>query len=261
MISTEELYAGTQFCRNEFYQGDLKEFRSKDPLFAQKILPYFQQIVNTDILSNAYFGDVSRVAGPTAAWSTDKFDGVFKWIKTYIDSGAIPAAQTIAIADGTDYYAGGGPAAAYALLKSMYEKQPILMTAIPDSEKAFHVTKQIASAYEDYLIATGATGGNLYVVEGIKTLKYKGIDIVVQETWYPIITEIKGSAGHAAVLTVKGNFVFATDKTYGEGEDGHTALEVWYEKKEMQWYYRFFLKAGTQIALPEFIVIALSSWT
>jgi hypothetical protein len=47
----------------------------------------------------------------------------------------------------------------------------------------------------------------------------------------------------------------------GEGEDGKTALEVWYEKKDMMWYYRLFLKAGTQLALPEFTVYALSSWT
>src|SRR5690348_11368172 len=41
-ISTEEVYGATQFCRNEFYQGALKDWRAKDPLFGNKILPYFQ---------------------------------------------------------------------------------------------------------------------------------------------------------------------------------------------------------------------------
>jgi len=261
MISVEEVYGATQFCRNEFYQGALKDWRAKDPLFGEKILPYFQQALNTDIASNSYFGDVDRVTLVTDEWSTNIFDGVFKWIKKYITAGLIPAAQTIAIADATNYYAVGGPAAAYALLKSMYEKQPVLMGAYTDAQKAFYVSKEIASAYEDYLTAVGAANGNIsYTTEGIKILKFKGIPVLVEEIWTPIITQIKGASGFAAVLTLRGNFVFATDKEYGEGEDGKTALEVWYEKKEMTWFYRMFLKAGTQIALPEFVVVALSDW-
>jgi hypothetical protein len=261
MISVEEIYGATQFCRNEFYQGALKDWRAQDPLFGNKILPYFQQAVNTDIASNSYFGDVDRVALPTNNWSHNIFDGVFKWIKKYITAGVIPAGQTLAIADGTDYYGVSGPADAYALLKSMYEKQPILMKSYADADKAFYVSKEIADAYEDYLIATSTTNGNVVLLTtGIKVLKFKGIDVLVEPIWSPVIAEIKGSAGFAAVLTLRGNFVFATDENYGEGEDGKTALEVWYEKKDMQFYYRLFMKAGTQIALPEFVVVALSSW-
>lgn len=265
-ISTEEIYGATSFCRNEFYQGDLKDYRNEDPLFEEKILPYFQEAVNTDIASNSYFGDVDRVSSPTNSWSTNIFDGVFKWIKKYIASSVIPAGQTIAIADGRTFYSGStpdGPQGAHDLLKSMYEKRPTLMKAWADADLAYYVSEEIASGYEDYLISTGATGGG-YITDiqtGIKTLAYKGIPVLVEKTWTPVITEIKGATGFAAVLTIRGNFVFATDKDYGEGEDGQTALEVWYEKKEMTWYYRMFLKAGTQIALPEFVVVAMSSWT
>lgn len=261
-ISTEEIYGATAFCRNEFYQGDLKEFRAKDPLFGNKILPYFQQAVNTDVASNSYFGDVDRVGLPTNAWSTNIFDGVFKWIGKYIASSLIPAGQTKSIADGESFTDAGGPAAAYALLKDLYDSQPQLMNSFMDSEKAFYVSKEIADGYEDYLIATAATGGNIqYLQSGVKRLFFKGIELLVEQLWTPIITEIKGSAGYAAVLTIRGNFVFATDKNYGEGEDGKTALEVWYDKKDMTWYYRLFMKAGTQIALPEFIVVAMSAWS
>jgi len=262
-ISVEEIYGATDFCRNEFYQGDLKHYRSKDPLFEKNILPYFQGALNVDIASNAYFGDVERIAVDGDQWSTNIFDGVFKWIDTYIANTLIPASQTMTIADGEDFYDGSGPATAYALFKQMYEAQPVLMESWPDADKAFYVSKQIASAYEDYLIATAGQGSG-YITElktGIKQLAYKGIPILVQDTWTPIITQIKGATGYAAVLTIRGNFVFATDKMYGEGENGTTALEVWYEKKDMKWYYRFFIKAGTQIALPEFIVVAKSSWT
>ncbi|MVT11381.1 hypothetical protein [Chitinophaga tropicalis] len=259
-IAVEEVYGATQFCRNEFYQGCLKDFRANDPLFGNKILPFFQGAVNVDIASNAYFGDVDRISPVNAQWSTNIFDGIFKWIKKYITGGVIPAGQTIAIADGTDYTTNA--TAAYNLLNSMYNKQPVLMDAFLDSQKAFYVSKDIASGYEDYLISTGTQAqGYTLLANGIKQLSFKGIPVLVENIWKPIIAEIKGSLGHAAILTLRGNFVFATDKNYGEGEDGKTALEVWYEKKEMQWYYRIFMKAGTQIGLPEFNVIALSSWS
>lgn len=259
-ISTEEVYGATQFCRNEFYKGALKDWRNNDPLFGNKILPYFQGAVNVDIASNSYFGDVDRVVAPTAQWSTNIYDGVFKWLKRYTTAGVIPSAQALAITDGTSFST--TPANAFNLIKQMYDAQPPLMYSFEDQQKAFYVSKEIAKGYEDYLIAAGQNAlGYITLTNGIKVLAYKGIPIFEESIWTPIITEIKGSAGYAAVLTLRGNFVFATDTAYGEGEDGKTALEVWYEKKDMKWYYRLFLKAGTQIALPEFTVYALSSWS
>jgi len=261
-ISVEELYAGTAFCRNAFYQGDLKDFRAGAmDVFEPKILPYFQQAVNTDILTNSYFGDVDRVGSPTDAYSVNVFDGVFKWIGKYITAGVIPSGQTFTIADGESFSDSGGPQAAYDVLKELFDAQPILMYAFMDSEKAFYVSKEIAKGYEEYLAQTATHGGNIiYLANGIKQLFFKGIEVLVAMTWTPVITQIKGSVGYAAILTVRGNFVFATDQTYGEGQDGHTALEVWYERRDLQWYYRLFLKGGTQIALPEFIVIAMTDF-
>lgn len=260
-ISTEEIYGAVKFCRNEFYQGCLKEYRAKDPLFGNKILPYFKSAINVDLTTNSYFGDVTRSSAANAQFSTDIYDGVFKWLKAYTTASVIPAAQTIAIANGTDYSA--TPSAAFALIKSMFDKMPALMRTYTDSQLAFYVSPEIARGYEDYLIAAGS-GNTAYttdVMTGIKSLAYKNIPILPEPLWTPVITELKGSEGYAAVLTIRGNFVFATDKNYGEGEDGTTALEVWYDKEEMTWKYRMFLKAGTQIALPEFVVYALSSWT
>lgn len=259
-ISVEEAYGATQFCRNEFYKGCLKDWRAKDPVFGNRILPWFQAAINIDIASNAYFGDVDRTVGVNAQWSTNIFDGIFKWLKRYTTAGVIPSAQTIAIADGTDYTT--NPTAAYNLLAAMYYKQPLLMNSFQDSQKAFYVSKEIRQGYEAYLIAAQLTNGYITDLEtGKKTLAFMGIPVLEEPIWTPIITEIKGSAGFAAILTLRGNFVFATDKNYGEGEDGKTALEVWYEKKDMMWYFRMFVKAGTQIALPEHVVYAISSFS
>jgi hypothetical protein len=260
-VTTEEIYGAVKFCRNEFYQGCLKEFRSKDPLFGNKILPYFKSAINADLTTNAYFGDVNRAAAANATFSTDIFDGVFKWLGKYTVSGLIPAAQTIAIADGTDYDA--TPVNAYNLIKSMYSKMPTLMRTFTNAQLAYYVSPEIARGYEDYLVGTGA-GNQDYIddiAQGRKVPSYKGIAILEEPLWTPVITELKGASGFAAILTIRGNFVFATDSSYGEGPDGTTALEVWYDTEHMTWKYRMFLKAGTQIALPEYVVYAISSWT
>lgn len=261
-ISVEEIYAGTTFCRNEFYQGALKDFRASDPVFEQRILPYFQQAVNTDIATNGYFGDVDRVGDASDDFSTTVFDGAFKWIWKYIDSSVIPSEQTFTIANGESFTDAGGPQAAYDVLTELYVAQPLLMGQFTDDQKAFYVSKEIADGYEKYLAVTATAQGNIqYLQSGIKRLFYYGIELLVEPLWTPVISQIKGSAGYAAILTLRGNFVFATDTNYGEGEDGRTALEVWYEKKDMMWYYRIFLKAGTQIALPEFILVAMTDFT
>lgn len=260
-VTTTELVGAVKFCRNEFYQGCLKDFRSKDPLFGNKILPYFKSAINTDVTTNSYFGDVNRTVSATAKFSTDLYDGVFKWIKFYQTNGVIPAGQSMSIADGTDFAA--NPTTAFTLIKSMHDKMPDLMRLFTDAELAYYVSPQIYRGYEDYLIAAGI-GNDRYttdVMTGLPALKYKNIVLLEEPLWTPVITEIKGSAGYAAVLTIRGNFIFATDKDYGEGENGKTALEVWYDTEAMTWKYRMFLKAGTQIALPEFIIYALTSWT
>lgn len=260
-ITTEELYAAVKFCRNEFYQGCLKDFRASDQVFGQKILPYFKSAINTDLTTNAYFGDTDRVvADPSAQFSSDQFDGVFKWIKKYTTAGAIPAGQAFSI--GSVNF-NTTPSAAYDILKELNDAMPPLMRTFAKSQLAFYVSPEIKRAYAEYLIATGA--GNVNYTRdrmtGIETLWFDGIAVLEEPLWTPTITELKnGTPGYAAILTLRSNFIYATDKNYGEGEDGKTALEIWYDFDKLTWKYRMFLKAGTQIALPEFVVYAISSW-
>lgn len=261
-VTTTELYAAVKFCKNEFYQGCLKEWRNNDPLFKNNILPYFRNAVNTDLTTNAYFGDVDRNDNPAAQFSTTMFDGVFKWIKKYQAAGVIPAGQTIAIADGTDFTA--TPSTAYNIIKGLYDKRPALMRTFTDDQQAFYVSPEIADGYEDHLVATGS-GNTSYINDiqtGRKVPAYKGIRILKEPLWTPVISEIKGSAGYAAILTLRGNFVYATDKAYGEddGTGKDVALIIWYDQEHFTWKYQMFLKAGTQIALPEFLTYALTAF-
>lgn len=259
-ITTEEVYGATKFCRSEFYKGCLKEFRNNDPLFGNKILPYFQQAIMTDVAVNSYFGDVDRVEAQGLEWGTTIFDGIFKWVDRYVTADIIPAAQTFTIADGEDFVA--TPDDALALLKEMYEAQSSLMRAWPKADKAFYVTQGIADGYVEYLKSIGYYAAGISLQQdGIDDLRYNGIQILVEPLWDSVIAQLKGAAGDAAILTIRGNFIFATDAEYGEGEDGKTALNVWYSMEQISWVWQLFLKAGTGIALPEFIVVAKTAWT
>jgi hypothetical protein len=261
-ITVTEIYGAVKFCRNEFYQGCLKEFRAKDPLFGNKIVPYFRSAINIDLTTNAYFGDVDRADDPSAEFSTTLFDGIFKWLKLYTTAGIIPAGQTVAIANGTDFTT--TPAAAYNIIKALYDKRPEMMKTYTNDQLAFYVSPEIASGYEDYLVATGS--GNTQYINDIQNGRsipaYKGIRILQEPLWTPVISEIKGAAGYAAVLTIRGNFVFATDDSYGEddGTGNEVAFIVWYDYEHFTWKYVMFMKAGTQIALPEYVVYALSAF-
>jgi len=259
-IEVMELAGGAKHCKHEFYQGCLKDWRNDDPLFGNKVLPFFQDAAKTDIASNSYFGKVSRVVNPAWQWSLNLYDGVFEWIFKYINAGVIPATQTITIPAGMDFRQ--KTADAYQLIKQLYDKQNTLMRSFPAKEKAFYVSQAVADGYRTYLQQLG--NGSCCAIEaytnGIDILAYNGIPIYVEPIWEPILEELNGANTHAAILTLRGNFVFATDKRYGEGPELNEALMVWYEERELSWYYQMFLKAGTQIALPEHVVIALSKF-
>lgn len=257
-VTVEELISAIKFCRNEFYQGCLKDFRNNDPVFEQKIVPYFRKAVNIDLTTNAYFGDVDREDNPLAEFSTSLFDGIFKWMAIYSAAGVIPTAQTIEIPAGTDYTA--NPSDAFNLIKAMYDNMPDLMRLYTDSQLVYYVSPEIWRGYDDYLVAAGL-GNTAYttdVMTGRKNLSYKNVRIMQEPLWAPVLREIAGTAAYAAILTVAGNFIFATDDQYGEGEDGKTALQVWYDYEHFTWKWVMFLKVGTQIALPEHIVYAIS---
>lgn len=254
-ISVTELYGATEFCAQEFYQGCLKEWRSGDPVFVTKILTYFRKAVREDMISLLYFGDTSRVDVAAASWNTNKFDGVYTQYAKYIADGTIPGAQTFNINDGDIT-----PANAKAHLETMYSKQDELLEMMADTEKAFYIDQQWANAYEDYLIATGATNGQAvnYVQDGITVRAYKGIPIFINKIFRPVLKQITGDASpHLGILTLRGNFIFATDSSYGEGPNLDQAMIVRYDWDELMWKWMQFLKAGTGIALPEHTVLAL----
>lgn len=256
-LTVTELYGYVEHCAQEFYQGCLKDWRNGDPIFVDKILTFFRKAIREDLISLMYFGDVDRVDAADARFNTNKFDGVYKKYQQHIETGRVPSGQTFNIADGVI-----NTANSVVYLESMISKQDELLELMGDNEKAFYIDQQWANAYEDYLIATGATNGEAmnFVQDGIKVRAYKGIPIFVNKLFRPALKQITGDANpHLGILTLRGNFIFGTDKNYGEGPDLDTALKVWYDWNSLQWKYLNVMKAGTEIALPEHSVLALPS--
>lgn len=253
-ITAEELYGAVKQCNHQFYQGALKDFRAKDPAFGPRILPFFQAAIRQDIVTNSYFGDMNRVANPTGEYSLNSFDGIVVWLDRYLASSVLPAAQTFSI-NNVDLRQ--NPATALAILDNAYDRQNVLMRNMPASEKAFYVSQNVVDGLVKYYRALGQDTPTLVTQfqNGVKVYSHNDIPIYVEPSWEPVLGVTRNTANAAmCILTIRGNFHYSYDSAYGEGEDMNTALMVWYEKKELAWYYQTFLKGGTQIALPEHIV-------
>lgn len=256
-ITVDELYAATQHCKHEFYQGCLRDWEGRDPLFGNKILPYFQSAVYTDITTNSYWGDITRPEIDGAQFSTNKYDGIFKWLRMYLAVGIIPSSQSISMPL-VDMRA--NPTQAYNVLQGLIDRQNPIMRAFPPGEKMIIVDQALLDGYQKYL---KSIGNQLNVIQlyanGVPVYSIDGIMLMVDPMWGPVIQELYGQPYSAAILTLRNNFIFGTDKNYGEGPNEDQALMVWYENSKLSWFYQMFMKAGTQIALPEHVVFAIPS--
>ena len=260
-IETLELFGATKTCKHEFYQGALKDFASKDmETFGDKITPFFQDAIRTDVASNAWFGNINRAA--TTSFSTNAYQGIVTWIQHYVTAGTIAAAQTY-IQAATDYRVAAGYAAAYAAIDNAYAKQTELMHNLPGLDKVIYCDEATLAGYNGYLRTLGTTSEVIDVMfaGSIRRVNaYNGIPIVVVPIWGAVLSDILGAGyHHMVILTIRNNFIFATDKGYGEGPNNDQALTIFYEPLYLSWYWQAFLKAGVQIALPEFIVFGISA--
>lgn len=254
-IRTTKLYAATEDCVEEFYQGAFEDYEQENfEMFFENVMPIVEKGVATDIYSNKYFGDTSRASDANGVWSWNKFDGVFTHIARYIANGTIPAGQTFVIGDGAIT-----PANAAAALKSAYDRQDGTMKFFDKGVKVFYVNENLAEAYHDYLVQSGTT-----VIadrmSGKPVLYYKGIR-VKEKKWDGILGALNGGVeAHAVILTLQGNFLYGADSQYGGGPKRNEAVRIWWSDDDNIWKRQLHLKAGTEIAAPQHIVIGLTAF-
>jgi hypothetical protein len=258
-IETHELYAGTKICKQEFYQGALKNFRSKDmETFGKYITPFFLSATRIDVASNTWFGDINRPNLSAYKFSTTAFPGIFTWLQTYTTNGTIPANQTFTPA-ATNYRTIAGYQDAFNTLQTAWQLQNEIMHGWPPESKVIYCDLPILQGYRQYMKQLGTTSDTIKVwyADEIRDLdSFLGIPIIAVPLFEPILKDIHQDSNyhHAIILTIRKNFIFATDKSYGEGPDLDEALVIWYFRKDLSWYYQQFLKGGTQIALPSMVV-------
>lgn len=256
-IYTEEVYAATEDCQREFYQGCFKDFQRKNfQVIYEKMMPILEKAVSVDVYTNKYFGDVSRAADPNGIWSWNKFDGIFTQFAKYIAQGLIPASQTFSIPGGVI-----APIDAFNVLSQAYESQPDIMETLDPQDKAFYVDIQLANAYWDYLILTGSCNQNSLSdrQKATPTMFFRGIELRVKR-WNGVLAALNGNvAAHVCLLTIRGNFIFATDKNYGGGPNEDEAVRAWYSMDDDVWRKQIHLRAGTEWGAPTFVVLGMTN--
>lgn len=252
-ITTTKVYAAVEDCTEEFYQGAFEDYESENfDTFAAQIMPLMAKAVSTDLYTNKYFGDTTRMADVNGTWSWNRFDGIFTQISKYVASGVIPSAQTFQIDPGTIT-----PTAANTALDNAYNAQSDIMENMNDDDKCFYVDKKLAKAYHDYLVQSGVTV-LAERMSGAPIMYKEGILIKVKK-WDPVLKALNnGTEAHAIILTLKGNFVYGADSSYGGGPKRNEAIRVWYSMDDDVWRRQIHMKAGTEIAAPQFIVIGMN---
>jgi hypothetical protein len=256
-IFTDPLYAATEDCPDEFYQGCFEDYSNEDfQVFEANIMPLLERAVGADLYSNKYFGDVTRISDVNGTWSWNKFDGIFKQIKRYITLGTIPSTQSFAI---TTAGSAITPTEANAVLDTAFAKQDYLMFALDTDEKAFYVDQQIYNAYYQFLVASGQTTIAERQGAGVPPIRKNGIEVKAKK-WDGILASLNsGIPAHACILTVRRNFLYATDRGYGGGPRRDEAVRVWWSDDDNVWKRQIHLKAGTEIAAPQFIVLGMTN--
>lgn len=233
-IRTEKLYAATEDCQEEFYQGCFEDYEQENfDIFFENVMPILEKGVATDIYTNKWFGDVSRSSDVNGVWCWNKFDGIFKHYADYIADGVIPASQTFTIPSGTLT-----PTQANAALQSAYDKQDGMLMYFDDDLKAFYVDKKLSQAYYDYVIQSGQT-----VIadrmSGAPILFFKGIRVKVKK-WDGVLAALNaGTEAHAVILTLQGNFLYGADSKYGGGPRRNEAIRIWWSDDDNVWNVRF----------------------
>lgn len=251
-ITDEKLYAATEDCQEEFYQGCFEDYTAQNfDIFGEKVMPMLEKGVAADLYSNKYFGDITRPSDTNGVWSWNKFNGVFAHYAEYVTQGVVAAPIAIP--------ANPTPAQVYALLNQMVADQDEILDSWDDSEKAIYVNKKLYDLLGDYYIMGGVGFINLAELQaGRATLAVRGIEVRPKK-WNGILKALNGGTqGHAAILTLKGNFLYKTDSTYGGGPRRNEAVRIWWSDDENVWKRQLHFRSGTNIAAPQHTVLA---WT
>lgn len=156
-------------------------------------------------------------------------------------------ANTTANVQNTTLKAGAGK----AILKGMYDKMtPELRERM--AEARYVVSGSIMDAYITDLEADGTEAAHMKVIDGVRSISFRGIPVIERRDWdVHIAADFGGVRPHRAMLILPENMVVGTD-----GANDATNAEMWYDQNTQTNRFRVEYYAGTQYKHTEYIVAA-----
>ena len=142
---------------------------------------------------------------------------------------------------------------ALACFKAMYAAMPPVLKN-RKSEAKIYATASLVDNYRTTLESATAGSEAAYyaVINGVKTLAYRGIPIVEKPEWDVYIDEDFGDMyPNRALLTIPANLHIGTD-----AESDYLMAELWYDKPTQENVFRVEYDMGTQYLHPDYIVAA-----
>lgn len=138
-----------------------------------------------------------------------------------------------------------------AILKGMYDKMtPELRERM--AEARYVVSGSIMDAYITDLEADGTEAAHMKVIDGVRSISFRGIPVIERRDWdVHIAADFGGVRPHRAMLILPENMVVGTD-----GANDATNAEMWYDQNTQTNRFRVEYYAGTQYKHTEYIVAA-----
>ncbi|MBX9639481.1 MAG: hypothetical protein K2X97_07055 [Mycobacteriaceae bacterium] len=182
-----------------------------------------QKLIET-VVMDAVKRDAFRIAnfGNTSLSDTryTMLDG--KWTKIFqnVDSYCIDRVEYLP--DGTL-----GADAALGYLKNLYNNADNILKQVPNANKQFEVTGSIydnlLASYESKTSGTAEMQFN-WLVDGVASLKFRGIEVVPIRSWDTYIAaDFSNSNPHRIIYTAKDNWVLGVEK-----QTDFTTAKFWY---------------------------------
>lgn len=249
-VSVEKMKVNLELCVDEFLDTIFEELLRKghritdlsSTLIEQLLILRIREAIKLDLDRIVHFGDTTST-NP----DFDQIDGF--WTKIYTDFVTANQMSYVNSGSGTALSDGDG----IDLLKQVYDKAPLQLKGLPNSEKQFNVS---ASVYQQYVedIENGGGGdfGLSQMINGAEAVTFRGIPVNPRWRWDEVMTgDLSSANAHLVEFTTPANKVIATDLVNAQ-ED----FVIWHDELREKMYIKSKWKLGANIVHPSLAVVA-----
>lgn len=248
-IFVERMKADIELCVDEFQDTILEELLRRGDRFHDLqgtpveniLIQRMREALRLDIDRIVHFGNTSSTDP-----NYEALDGFWTVIyKKFVTDGLMAYVNT---GSGTALSDGGG----ISLLKQVYDKAPLQLKGLPNSEKQFNVSSSVYNQYiEDIENGGGGDFGLISMVNGMQSVTFRGIPVIPRWRWDQIMTSDLNSANsHLIEFTTPANKVIATDLINAQDQ-----LTIWHDEYKEKLYIKTRWKLGANIIHPSLAVV------